>query len=60
MKGILEFLSGKKTYILAAGALAVIACWMGGLIGDDIANQALVALGFGTVITLRAAITKGG
>lgn len=58
MLNILNFLSGKKTYIVSGCALVVIACWMFGVIEQDTAEKALVALGFGGAITLRAAITK--
>lgn len=60
MGKVITFLSGKKTYIMGAGGLLVVGLWMGGVISDDIATQALAALGFGGIITLRAAVSKGG
>lgn len=58
MLNMLNFLSGKKTYIASGCALIVIALWIYGAIETDTAEKALVALGFGGAITLRAAITK--
>lgn len=58
MEAILNFLNGKKTYLTCALALIVIALWMGGLLEPGTAEQALIALGFGGAITLRAAIAK--
>lgn len=55
---MLTWLSGKKTYLMGAAGLAVIALWMLGYVGADTAEKALIALGFGGAITLRAAITK--
>ena len=58
MDTILNFLSGKKTYLLSGIALIVVGFWMYGLINDEIAMKALIALGFGTQITLRSAAAK--
>lgn len=55
MSQILEFLSGKKTYLMSGLGLVVVGLWIFGLIDDQIAGKALTALGFGGVITLRAA-----
>ena len=56
---MLEFLSGKKTYIVGALGMGVTGLWMFGMISADQATQALTALGFGGAMTLRAAIAKG-
>ena len=58
MDTILNLLSGKKTYLLSALGLIVIGLWMSGLIDEAMATKALVALGFGTQITLRVATAK--
>lgn len=58
MLSILNFLSGKKTYIVSGCALVVIGLWMFGAIETDAAEKALTALGVGGMITLRAAIAK--
>lgn len=58
MDSILTLLSGKKTYLMSACGLVVIGLWMFGLIDDLIATKALVILGFGTQISLRAATAK--
>lgn len=55
MSQILEFLSGKKTYLMSGLGLVVVGLWIFGLIDDQIAGKALTALGFGGVITLRHA-----
>ena len=55
MNQMLEFLSGKKTYLMGGLGLIVVGLWIFGLIDDQIAGKALTALGFGGVITLRAA-----
>lgn len=55
---MLEFLNGKKTYLISFAGLAVIGAWMLGMIDGDVAEKALAALGFGGAITLRAGIAK--
>ena len=55
----MEFLKGKKTYIVAGAALVVIGAQLLGFVDADMANQALGALGFGAIVTLRAAVAKG-
>ncbi len=55
MSQILEFLSGKKTYLMSGLGLLVVGLWIFGLIDEVVASKALAALGFGGVITLRAA-----
>jgi len=55
MNTFLEAIAGKKTYFLGGLGLIVVGLWIFGLIDDQIAGKALTALGFGGVITLRAA-----
>lgn len=55
MNQIMEFLSGKKTYIVSAMGLIVVGLWIFGVIDEAMAGKALTALGFGSAITLRAA-----
>jgi hypothetical protein len=54
---VLAFLNGKKTYITATLALLVVGLWSFQIVDDGMATQALVALGFGGMITLRHAMT---
>lgn len=58
MDALLNFLSGKKTYLMSALGLVVIGLWLFGVIDQAIAEKALVALGFGGAISLRAAVAK--
>ncbi len=55
MNTFLDALAGKKTYFISGLGLIVVGLWIFGLIDDQIAGKALTALGFGGVITLRAA-----
>ncbi|MBI2882860.1 MAG: hypothetical protein HYY11_02970 [Candidatus Methylomirabilis oxyfera] len=55
---MLNFLSGKKTYLVSGAGLVVVGLWLFGVIGTDIATQAMAALGFGGAIALRSAISK--
>jgi len=50
----METLKGYKTYIVGALGLAVTGMWLAGVIDTATANQCIVALGFGGMITLRA------
>lgn len=54
----MNFLSGKKTYILGALGLLTIGGYLAGLISVDTANILLPIFGFGGLITLRAAVAK--
>lgn len=58
MDAILNFLSGKKTYLMSGLALVVMGLWLFGVIDQAVAEKALVALGFGGAISLRAAVAK--
>ena len=58
MNSVLSFLNGKKTYIVVLLGLVVIGASMLGVIDTETANSALVALGLGGAVTLRAAIAK--
>lgn len=51
---LLEYLRGKKTYILSGLGVVVVALWALGVIDQDTADKLLVALGFGSVAALRA------
>jgi membrane protein required for beta-lactamase induction len=52
------WLRGKKTYIIALlGGLTVVA-WLLGWIPTDLAEKLLALLGFGGVLSLRAAVGK--
>jgi hypothetical protein len=53
---MLDFLKGKKTYILAAAGGVIIFGYILGWIDSTVANVLLGLLGFGGLATLRAAI----
>jgi hypothetical protein len=55
---MINFLSGKKTYLLGLGALVVLAAYFLGYVDEAVANNILTVLGFGSIISLRAAISK--
>ncbi|HNP80147.1 MAG TPA: hypothetical protein PKN47_01690 [Nitrospira sp.] len=55
MDQIISFLQGKRTYLISGCGLLVVAAWIFGVIDEVVASKALAALGFGGVITLRAA-----
>ena len=52
----MDYLKGKKTYILAVVALITIAGNLLGYIDADTANVLLTVFGFGGLITLRSAL----
>lgn len=52
----MNFLSGKKTYILGACGLLTIGAYFLGLLNLDTANMLLGLFGFGGMISLRASI----
>lgn len=54
----MNFLSGYKTYILGFLALIIIGLTLAGIISPEIANAVLPLLGFGSIITLRSAISN--
>ena len=56
---VIEFLSGKKTYVLTGAGVLVVGLWMYGVVTLEQANYALAALGFGSIAALRAGIAKG-
>lgn len=58
MASVLEFLSGKKTYLQAAAGVAVIGAYLFGLLDQETAGTLVAALGFGSIATLRAGISK--
>jgi hypothetical protein len=55
---VVEFLSGKKTYIMTGLGTIVVGLWMFGLITLEQANYAVAALGFGSIAALRAGFAK--
>lgn len=54
----MNFLSGYKTYILGFAALITIGLTLFGVISPEIANTLLPLFGFGSIITLRSAISN--
>lgn len=52
---LVEWLAGRKTYLMGGLGLVVVGLWIFGVIDDQVASKALTALGFGGVISLRAA-----
>lgn len=56
MKGLLNALKGKKTYLVALIAAVVVALHSVGYIDSDIANTLLSFLGLSGLVTLRASI----
>lgn len=59
MNSTIEYLKGKKTYIVGVAAAITVGAQVAGLISPDTANTLLSMLGVGGLITLRAAISKG-
>lgn len=57
MTTVLAFLKGKKTFILVGLALVVLACKHFGLLDPHIADELLGALGLGSLVTLRLAVS---
>lgn len=53
-----DMLKGKKTYIVAALAAAVVVGHTLGVVDSDLANRLLELLGVGAVITLRAGMNN--
>lgn len=56
----IEMLRGYKTYILSSLALGVVGANMLGLLAEDATVTILSLLGFGGMMTLRAAISTLG
>ena len=52
---MLEFLNGKKTYIVAAAGAVIQGLVFAGIITQEQANQVLALLGFAGFAALRAA-----
>lgn len=55
---VMEWISGKKTYILTGCGVIVVGLWMFGVIETQVADYCLAALGFGSLAALRAGIRK--
>ena len=49
-------MAGYKTYVLAFCALGIWVASLMGYIDQDVAEQAITAMGFGAVFTMRMAI----
>ncbi len=60
MGAFVEFLNGKKSYIIGASIGLVVFAFAAGLIGKDTSELLITLLGGGAVLTLRAAISNGG
>ena len=56
---MIDYLKGKKTYIVAGAAAGVVFLQMSGLISSDTANSLYGLFGAGAIATIRAAIAKG-
>lgn len=52
----MDFLKGKKTYLLGAGGLITVGAYLLGFLDLDTANVLLGLFGFGGLISLRAAV----
>ena len=52
----MEFLSGKKTYIMAFAGAVIQGLVFAGVMEQGQANQLLTLLGFGAAASLRAAV----
>ena len=55
---MMQFLDGKKTYILGTVGILTVAGYLFGWIDGNVANTILSLCGFGGLITLRSAISK--
>lgn len=55
---VVQYLSGKKTYVLGFAAVVVTVLSMTGVMPPDLANRLLELLGAGSILTIRAAISK--
>lgn len=55
---MLNWLKGKKTYIVAALAFAVNVAYMMGYITEEMRNELLALLGTGAVATVAAKINR--
>lgn len=53
-------MAGYKTYVLAFCAMGIWIASMMGYLDKDVANEAIKAMGFGMVFTLRSAIAHIG
>lgn len=60
MGKIIEFFSGKKTYLVGLAIGVVVVAQYNGLIDGNTAEMLYGLLGAGGVITIRGAITKSG
>lgn len=58
LETFLELINGKKTYIISACAVVVIALGVFGVISNETVEKLLEIIGVSSVITLRHAIAK--
>ena len=58
ISNLVEFLKGKKTYIVVGLGLVVLTLKVTGVLDSTIADSILVALGMGGLATLRLGISK--
>ena len=58
IRGINAFLMGKKSYVLGTVGVLVSTLWFSGVIDSEVAVPILNILGFGSVVTLRQAISN--
>jgi hypothetical protein len=58
MKDIIEFLQGKKSYIISGLGFGIVGCFLLGFLDLDTTVAILGMLGFAGVATLRDAISK--
>jgi len=56
MTKVVNFLKGKKTFTLVGVALVVLVLKHFGLLDSGLADQVVVALGLGSLLTLRLAL----
>jgi hypothetical protein len=57
---IIEFLKGKKTYIIVGIGVVALALGWAGIIPADLANKIAELCGLGSLITIRAAVKAAG
>tara|TARA_Y100000296_G_scaffold44840_1_gene51427 strand:- start:901 stop:1110 length:210 start_codon:yes stop_codon:yes gene_type:complete len=55
----MEFLKGKKTYLLAFTAAVIVGLQLAGYIDKELANELLKLIGAGSLVTLRLGVANG-
>ena len=56
---LMEFLKGKKTYLLAFTAAVIVGLQLAGYIDKELANELLKLIGAGSLVTLRLGVANG-